>query len=81
MSKPKPDNRPRELAYTINEAARACKVDPRTIRDWIAQPSVRFPHAQPGGKGGKVMIYIPALEEWLRWQTEKQNAPINRSAA
>ncbi len=88
MRKPPRDNPPLELMLTIVEAARACKVDPHTIRRWIANPALRFPHMRTSGtKRGRILIPLErygdqdGLKEWLAWQIGKQNAPTARKAA
>lgn len=42
---------------SVAEAAKRMNVDKRTIHTW--KQGGNIPHKQPGGRGGKLLIYVP----------------------
>lgn len=65
---------PQRGALTVAEAARYVGIHPKTIRAWIANPALHFPVAQPGGRRGRLLIPVRALDTWLDTQAKKRDA-------
>ena len=62
------------LAVNLQQAARLLGLSDRTVRDLVA--SGELPTVQPGGPGGKHIVRVAMLSEWLA-ERETRRLPAN----
>ncbi len=58
-----------KLCMTVEEAAKAASVSYEQMSRWAAN-DVDFPSFIIGQRGGKRLIHVEALNEWLRKKAE-----------